>query len=66
MPIFEYKCKNCGNTFDELVKDCNQAVTCPKCGQTADRSYSGKVYSATGKSTGGCSGNCSNCSGCGK
>jgi len=66
MPIFEYKCKKCGKVFDELVKSCETAVKCPDCGEYADRSYSGKVYTATGKSSGSCSGNCSTCGGCGK
>ena len=66
MPIFEYKCKNCGRVFDELVKSCEQKVTCPACGGEGERSYSGKIYTATGKSGGGCSGNCKTCGGCGK
>jgi putative FmdB family regulatory protein len=34
MPIYEYQCKNCGHTFDELqsIKE-NPLVTCPKCGK---------------------------------
>lgn len=33
MPIFEYKCKKCGEKFDCLVLSKTQAEpTCPKCG----------------------------------
>jgi len=34
MPIYDYQCKNCGHTFDELqsIKD-KPLVTCPKCGK---------------------------------
>lgn len=66
MPLLEYKCKKCGKIFDDLVKSCEQTVTCPDCGVVAERNYSGKVYSATGKQSGGCSGNCSTCKGCGR
>jgi putative FmdB family regulatory protein len=34
MPIYEYACKNCGYTLDELQKINDQAlVDCPECGQ---------------------------------
>ena len=66
MPLFEYKCKNCGKIFEELVKSCEDKVCCPHCAGEAERNYSGRIYTATGKQTGGCSGNCSMCKGCGK
>lgn len=31
MPIYDYQCKDCGNTFDKLVMS-STVVTCPKCG----------------------------------
>jgi putative FmdB family regulatory protein len=34
MPIYEFKCQECGNTFDELVsisKLDNNDVKCPEC-----------------------------------
>ena len=61
MPIFEFKCTKCGNVFDELVKTPEEKAFCPRCRSAAERSYSGKVYSATGKQSGGCGGNCSEC-----
>ena len=67
MPIYEYKCEKCGNVFDELVKDCGEKVICPRCRSVAARNYSGKIYTSTGKSTGGCGGNCAACTKrCGK
>ena len=31
MPIFEYRCHDCGATFDALLRG-NEAVNCPQCG----------------------------------
>ncbi|MCM8783773.1 MAG: zinc ribbon domain-containing protein [Candidatus Omnitrophica bacterium] len=33
MPIFEFKCKNCGNKFEELIKMMYllESITCPHC-----------------------------------
>ncbi len=31
MPLYEYKCKKCGNSFEELVFG-EEKVKCPKCG----------------------------------
>ena len=64
MPIFEYRCKQCGKVFEELVKKFDVQVTCPYCGNIAERSYCGQMYSATGKPTKKCSGNCKTCGGC--
>ena len=64
MPIFEYVCKNCKNTFEELVKRFDDKVVCPKCGGEAVKSFSGQMYSATGKTVKKCSGNCKTCGGC--
>jgi putative FmdB family regulatory protein len=34
MPIYEYACKNCGHTLDELQKMSDDPlVDCPKCGE---------------------------------
>lgn len=32
MPLYDYKCKQCGHVFDEYVHLANKAVSCPKCG----------------------------------
>ncbi|MCD8286575.1 MAG: zinc ribbon domain-containing protein [Clostridia bacterium] len=64
MPLLQYTCENCGNSFEELVKKYDDQVLCPKCGTVAKRSYCGTVYSATGKKVVHCSGHCATCDGC--
>jgi putative FmdB family regulatory protein len=32
MPIYEYKCNDCGEEFEKLVMKKNQEIECPKCG----------------------------------
>jgi len=32
MPIYEYRCKLCGNEFEKLVRG-EEKVTCPNCGK---------------------------------
>jgi putative FmdB family regulatory protein len=32
MPIFEYKCEDCGTSFEKLVRN-GVAVACPSCGK---------------------------------
>lgn len=34
MPIFEYRCDDCGATFEKLVKRGDEGGSCPSCGQT--------------------------------
>ncbi len=31
MPLFRYTCKECGKSFELLVKDAGTAVKCPDC-----------------------------------
>ena len=64
MPVLQYRCTQCQKEFEELVKDCAEEVLCPECGTKAERSWSGRVYSSTGKPAKKCSGRCSTCSGC--
>jgi putative FmdB family regulatory protein len=42
MPIYEYRCKGCGETFEELVSaSAKSSPPCPGCGATgAKRLYS--------------------------
>jgi len=64
MPFLQYKCKKCNKEFEELVKNNDCEVRCPNCNEIAVRSYSGEIFSATGKPTKKCNGNCKTCSGC--
>ncbi|MBE5753649.1 MAG: zinc ribbon domain-containing protein [Clostridiales bacterium] len=64
MALLQYKCKNCGKRFDELVKSYTETVVCPACGGETERDYSGEMFSATGKQSKKCSGNCKTCGGC--
>lgn len=64
MPLIDYKCEQCGNSFFEIVKNESEKLSCPKCGSSQiKRIYKGKFY---GKGGGSCSGkSCAGCSGCG-
>ena len=64
MPLLDYKCKTCGKEFSELVKHSEDVVLCPTCKGKAERIYYGQISGSFGKKQGGCSGNCSTCSGC--
>ncbi len=65
MPILQYRCAQCGKEFEELVRRYDEEeVRCPACGEKAERSYSGEIFSATGKPGKHCSGNCKTCGGC--
>lgn len=60
MALIDFKCKECGKEFFEIVLSGDDKVTCPECKSTnVERVYKGKYY---GKG-GGCSGSCSSCGG---
>lgn len=61
MKLFEYRCPKCGNTFEEMVKNYDDEVKCPACGAIASKSYSGRIFTSTGRQSGACAGNCSTC-----
>ena len=71
MPIFEYKCRQCGRKFEELVIGCCAKVKCPDCeSEQVDKLLSsfgfksGSTFasSSSGGSCGSCSGgSCSTC-----
>lgn len=64
MPFLDYKCPNCGKTFQELVKSHLETVNCPTCNSVCERDYTGSVVGGLGKKTKKCTGDCKNCSGC--
>ena len=34
MPIFEYRCDDCGTKFEKLVRRSGDSVLCPSCGES--------------------------------
>ncbi len=34
MPIYEFRCQNCGTLFEVLVRSSGDDVACPSCGAT--------------------------------
>lgn len=62
MALIDFRCKDCGKDFFEIVNNTEDKIVCPKCSsKSIERVYKGKYY---GKG-GGCSGgSCSGCSGC--
>ncbi len=33
MPIFEYRCQDCGTKFEKLVRRSGDEILCPSCGK---------------------------------
>lgn len=64
MALLQYQCLRCGKRFEELVKSYTDTVVCPDCGGETKRDYDGIMYSATGKTSKKCTGNCKTCGGC--
>ncbi|HEY4361675.1 MAG TPA: zinc ribbon domain-containing protein [Bryobacteraceae bacterium] len=50
MPIFEYKCEDCGSKFEKLVRRPGaEDVLCPSCGQShLEQQYSSFAAHANG------------------
>ncbi len=50
MPIYEYRCKKCGNEFEELQNSNVKTMKCPKCRGTASKKMSaaGFVFKGSG------------------
>jgi len=56
MPIYEYKCKECGEEFEELVSLSNKiSPPCPDCGSKETERKISRVggFSGSGTSIGG-------------
>ncbi len=66
MPIYEFKCDDCGKEFEELVFGSEPDVPCPACGskKTARLMSCCRHKNSGGASTGGASSSGSSCSGC--
>jgi putative FmdB family regulatory protein len=73
MPLYEYRCRVCGVSFEKLVLKREQEILCPSCGaRTVERlisvcnfgSRDGSVRSSSSGSCATCtSSSCSSCSG---
>ena len=74
MPIYEYKCESCGNSFEVMESfDSNNCKVCEKCGNNAHRVMSSSSfqlkgggwysdgYSSSGKPCGESKGGCGCC-----
>ncbi len=65
MPLFEYRCKKCGEKFEKLVMNKSEKIVCGKCGSgDLDKLFSTFGFSSGGKfKSSNTSGNsCSSCS----
>ncbi|MDR3134541.1 MAG: zinc ribbon domain-containing protein [Deltaproteobacteria bacterium] len=75
MPIYEFKCLDCGRDFEELVLSRSAEVVCPGCGQANCEKHlssfrcgpSGGSMDLGGSSSSSSCGSCtaSSCAGCG-
>ncbi|HHW26537.1 MAG TPA: zinc ribbon domain-containing protein [Firmicutes bacterium] len=67
MPIFEYRCQECGKKFEVYLRG-KEVPKCPDCGSDSLKklisSFNSNVSGGKGASCGGCGGG--NCSSCGK
>lgn len=57
MPIYEYTCRNCGETFDALrsIREADADLECPTCGERkAERRISLTATDAATLKSGGC------------
>ncbi|OGC92518.1 MAG: hypothetical protein A2W25_07425 [candidate division Zixibacteria bacterium RBG_16_53_22] len=71
MPIFEYRCKICGNEFEVLIRSSESKVSCPDCAaENVTKKFStfgfisgnSTVVASGAKTCGGCASH--NCGGC--
>lgn len=68
MPIYEYRCRHCDSSFEEIVLSRDEAIACPTCASAeVERELS--VFSSPGNRPGerAAGGGCGGCgpSGCG-
>ncbi len=68
MPMYEFSCRKCGHTFEELTAiDRRDQVRCPRCGGEVARVYEGKSVFGIGAMKGKapeaapCPGGCPGC-----
>ncbi len=62
MPIYEYRCRNCGKVFEILVRR-NDVPVCPQCNSRDLKKLLSMFNSHVGKGSGAASSSCATCSG---
>jgi len=50
MPVFEYRCEDCGTKFEKLVRGNGDAVRCPSCGEAHVKTELSTFATHSGKS----------------
>jgi len=52
MPLYEYKCEDCGKRYEKLVslREAGRGVPCPKCGSKSVRKLMSAFATAGGQS----------------
>jgi putative FmdB family regulatory protein len=50
MPIYEYRCRNCGERVEVLVRSGSEEPQCPDCGSTLLEKLLSAPYVMTGRS----------------
>lgn len=62
MPIFEYLCSRCGETFEKLVLGSQAAVECPRCpGAPVEKLFSAFAVKSDAGFTSSAAGGCGGC-----
>jgi putative FmdB family regulatory protein len=68
MPIYEYNCRHCHNSFEQIVLSANEKIRCPQCDADAVDKQLSVFSSPAGRAEeSGSGGGCGGCSphGCG-
>ena len=57
MPLYEYKCTDCGHKFEELIKNTSQKINCPVCkSEKVEKAFSVFAASTSSGSSSSCGG----------
>lgn len=57
MPIYEYRCRNCGARFEVLVYSEGKEIVCDQCGsEDSERLMSGFAAAGTSSTSSSCAG----------
>ena len=50
MPMYEFRCRKCSATFEELVRRTDEEVECPKCGSAELEKLFSRLGAVRGRS----------------